>query len=160
MACDGAGVGHICIRWEEYTSNKGVNICLIAPLSAGHPIGLLRALALYRCIIIGLYHHLFFRQTCTRPPLSSLLSQCKRLEEENASLLRRIVGIEDEAMKSATQQLQQYDRAGVSVTAGFTSAVLFILCVKKRWLLFDTTEKQLGENHHGCHYGRHQLPLV
>lgn len=32
-------------------------------------------------------------------------------------MLRRIVGIEDEAMKSATQQLQQYDRAGSNVRA-------------------------------------------
>ncbi|XP_075702509.1 uncharacterized protein C20orf96 homolog isoform X2 [Rhinoderma darwinii] len=53
----------------------------------------------------------------TRQPLSSLFSQCKRLEEENASMLRRIMVFEEEGMKSATQQLQQYDRAGSNVHA-------------------------------------------
>ncbi|XP_069809906.1 uncharacterized protein C20orf96 homolog [Dendropsophus ebraccatus] len=59
--------------------------------------------------------HVFM--TYARQPVSSLLSQCTRLEEENASLLRQITKMEDEAMKSATQQLQQYDRAGSNVRA-------------------------------------------
>ncbi|XP_069607099.1 uncharacterized protein C20orf96 homolog isoform X2 [Ranitomeya imitator] len=56
-------------------------------------------------------------QTYTTQSLSSLNSQCKRLEEENASMMRRIIAIEDEAMKSATQHLQQYNRAGSNVHA-------------------------------------------
>ncbi|XP_075203934.1 uncharacterized protein C20orf96 homolog [Anomaloglossus baeobatrachus] len=55
--------------------------------------------------------------TYSTQSLISLNSQCKRLEEENASMVRQIMGIEDEAMKSATQQLQQYDRAGSNVRA-------------------------------------------
>ncbi|XP_073436834.1 uncharacterized protein C20orf96 homolog isoform X2 [Dendrobates tinctorius] len=55
--------------------------------------------------------------TYTTQSSSSLNSQCKRLEEENASMMRQIMGIEDEAMKSATQHLQQYDRAGNNVHA-------------------------------------------
>ncbi|XP_056403409.1 uncharacterized protein C20orf96 homolog isoform X3 [Hyla sarda] len=55
--------------------------------------------------------------TYSRQPMSSLLSQCKRLEEENVAMLRQIVKMEDEAMKSASQQLQQYDRAGSNVRA-------------------------------------------
>ncbi|XP_073537128.1 uncharacterized protein C20orf96 homolog isoform X2 [Phyllobates terribilis] len=55
--------------------------------------------------------------TYTTQSLSSLNSQCKRLEEENASMMRRIMGVEDEAMKSATLQLQQYDRAGSNIRA-------------------------------------------
>ncbi|KAM3923450.1 uncharacterized protein C20orf96 homolog [Leptodactylus fuscus] len=55
--------------------------------------------------------------TSSRQPLSSLFSRCKRLEEENASMLRQILEIEEEAMKSATEHLQQYDRAGSNVRA-------------------------------------------
>ncbi|XP_077109206.1 uncharacterized protein C20orf96 homolog isoform X1 [Ranitomeya variabilis] len=55
--------------------------------------------------------------TYTTQSLPSLNSQCKRLEEENASMMRRIIAIEDEAMKSATQHLQQYNRAGSNVHA-------------------------------------------
>ncbi|XP_044154223.1 uncharacterized protein C20orf96 homolog isoform X1 [Bufo gargarizans] len=55
--------------------------------------------------------------TYTRPPVSSLHSQCRRLEEENAYMLRQIMDMEDKAMKSATQQLQQYERAGSNVRA-------------------------------------------
>ncbi|CAN2389896.1 hypothetical protein PRIEUP_LOCUS7198 [Pristimantis euphronides] len=55
--------------------------------------------------------------TFTRQPLSSLQSRCKRLLVENASIQRQIMEIEDKAMKSATQQLQQYDRAGSIIRA-------------------------------------------
>ncbi|KAG8559383.1 hypothetical protein GDO81_017322, partial [Engystomops pustulosus] len=55
--------------------------------------------------------------TYSRQPLSSLMSQCMRIEEENASMLRQIMRNEEEAMKSATQKLQQYDRAGSNVCA-------------------------------------------
>ncbi|KAG9467266.1 hypothetical protein GDO78_015266 [Eleutherodactylus coqui] len=53
----------------------------------------------------------------TRPPLSSLVSQCERLEEVNACMHKRIMEMEDKAMKNATQQLEQYDRADSNVHA-------------------------------------------
>lgn len=49
--------------------------------------------------------------------VSTLRARCQRLEQDNATLLKTITEMEDESMKSATQHLLQYDRAGSNVLA-------------------------------------------
>ncbi|XP_068120683.1 uncharacterized protein C20orf96 homolog [Hyperolius riggenbachi] len=54
---------------------------------------------------------------CNKPAASALHTRCQRLEQDNAAMLQRIINMEDRSMKSATQQLLQYDRAGSNVLA-------------------------------------------
>lgn len=49
--------------------------------------------------------------------VSTLQARCHRLEQDNATLLKAITEMEDKSMKSATQHLLQYDRAGSNLLA-------------------------------------------
>ncbi|KAM4689854.1 uncharacterized protein C20orf96 homolog, partial [Rhinophrynus dorsalis] len=98
--------------------------------------------------------------------LAPLRSLCQRLEQDNATLLDKIRGAEDKSMKSATQQLEQYNRTtdnGHTVTLWVESqlrdAQKDLLEVKERGeerlrglrLLLQSCDKRLSEVQRDLH---------
>ncbi|XP_063815159.1 uncharacterized protein C20orf96 homolog isoform X2 [Pseudophryne corroboree] len=55
--------------------------------------------------------------SCSKSSIFSLHSHCKYLEQENAAIMKKIIEMEDGRMNSASQLLQQYDRAESNIQA-------------------------------------------